>query len=108
MDAEELCDFVQNTGYAATNGFWVSNFVLRSFFIPGAPGPWDHLKKMKTQYDVTNGYGIVASEPVTVSQIMGMHKKLLVGELTELQKKRKSHPYSRTYRRGLDLAKGLK
>jgi hypothetical protein len=103
MDAEELCDFVQNTGYAASNGFWVSNFVLRSFFIPGSPGPWDHLRVMKSQYDHSYGYGIVASEPKTVSQLMGLHKKTHVGQLSDLQRKRKSHPYSRTYRRGLEL-----
>lgn len=107
MDAEELCDFVQNTGYKASNGGHVSNFVLPSFFIPGSAGPWDFLGVMKFQYDYSNGYGMVASEPSTVKQVMGMHAHMpleIHGELTELQKKRKSHPYSRTYRRGLRLA----
>jgi hypothetical protein len=109
MDAEELCDFVQNTGYAASNGVWVSNFVLPNFFIPGAPGPWDYLRVMKSQYDYSHGYGILASEPATVTQVMGqalgLHTNRIhsVGELTALQHKRKKHSYSRAARRGIHL-----
>jgi hypothetical protein len=111
MNAEEACDFVQNTGYTASDGAWVSNFVLPSFFIPGASGPWDQLGVMQTQDDVSNGYGIQAASPANVTQISGMmgaahhHGRLVYvnGNLTELQRKRKSHPYSRTYRRGVRL-----
>jgi hypothetical protein len=103
MDAEELCDFVQNTGYKAKNGVTVSNFVLPSFFIPGSAGPWDFLGVMKAQYDYSHGYGIVGSPPSDVTQVMGYkrHHVSVHGTLTELQIKRKTHPYTRTSRRGV-------
>jgi hypothetical protein len=111
MDAKESCDFVQNTGYAASNGVWLSNFVLPSFFIPGSSGPWDDMNVMTSQYDVSNGYGIQGNSPTNVTQIGGRlglatHRGrsfYIVGNLTEIQRKRKSHPYSRTYRRGVRL-----
>jgi hypothetical protein len=112
MDAKESCDFVQNTGYAASNGVWLSNFVLPSFFIPQAPGPWDDMGVMTSQYDVSNGYGIQGNSPNNITQIGGAKLGLathrgrsfyIVGNLTEVQRKRKSHPYSRTYRRGVRL-----
>jgi hypothetical protein len=112
-DAEEACDFVQNTNYQASNGLSMSNFVLRSFFIPGALGPWDHLGVMKSARDVSNGYGIVAESPTDVSQIGGMQAPILgmrmdhrglrihtVGYLTALAKLRIMHPYARHFRRG--------
>jgi hypothetical protein len=121
MDAEEMCDFVQNTGYSASNGVALSNFVLPSFFVPGAPGPWDHLGVMKDQRDVSQGYGIVAVTPTETSQIGGDKRaevsprpKLgqatidgrcvcVTGVLTAAQRARKSHPYSRAHRRGIRL-----
>lgn len=109
-DARETCDFVQNTGYAKKNGVWVSNFLLPSVWIPGARGPYDHMGKMTSQYDSSLGYGIMA-QVGNVQQVGGMkalEKTLrvvsMVGSLSELQKKRKSHPYSRASRRGLILA----
>jgi Intein splicing domain len=101
------CDFAQNTGYAMKNGVWVSNFLLPSVWIPGALGPWDHLGKMKDQYDVSNGYGIQGTID-NVQQIQGRMAKessnvRFVGSLTDLQRARKSHPYSRATRRGLIL-----
>jgi hypothetical protein len=112
MGAREVCDPVQNTGYQASNGVWLSNFVRNSYFIPGAPGPWDVLGKMTSQGDFSNGYEVQAGSPTNTTQVGGMrglaihHGKpvFVVGaELTETQKKRKSHPWSRTYRRGVRL-----
>jgi hypothetical protein len=112
-DAEEACDFVQNTNYAASNGLSMSNFVRRAFFIPGALGPWDQLGVMKSARDVSNGYGIVAESPTDVSQIDSMQAPVLgvrmdhrgirvhtVGHLSELGKRRISHPYARHFKRG--------
>jgi hypothetical protein len=112
-DAEEACDFVQNTNYAASNGLSMSNFILPSFFVPGAVAPWDYLGKMTSWRDVSNGYGIVAESPTDESQVGGMLAPVLgmrmdhrgvrvstVGHLSELAKKRKMSPYSRHYRRG--------
>lgn len=109
-DAAEACDFVQNTGKTASNGLYVSNFVLPSFFIPGAPGPWDNLGVMTSQYDVSNGYGITVTTPSDYNQIGGARlsqkaghtRQVRVhGELTEKQLRRKTHPYSRMTRRGV-------
>lgn len=102
------CDLAQNTGYAMKNGVWVSNFLLPSVWVPGSLGPWDHLGKMKNQYDVSNGYGIQGTID-NVQQIQGRMAKessnvRFVGSLTDLQRARKSHPYSRATRRGLVLA----
>ena len=112
-DAEEACDFVQNTNYAASNGLSMSNFVLPSFFVPGAIAPWDHLGVMTSWRDVSSGYGIVAESPTDVSQIGSMAAPVLglrmdhrgmrvytVGYLSALAKARKMHPYSRHFKRG--------
>ncbi len=104
-DAEEACDYVQNTGYAASNGGTVSNFVLPALFLPGASGPWDYLHVMTARDDLSHGYGIIAETPANVEHIGGLaHASFRktpvrrIGELTPLQARRK-HPYSRTYRR---------
>jgi len=108
MDAGELCDMVQNTGKHASNGAMLSNFLLPNAFIPGATGPWDNMGVMSAQYDVSNGYGIVADSPQTENQIGGMSKGMrlpvrvrVVGKLSEKQAKRKNASTSRTLRRGV-------
>jgi hypothetical protein len=114
MDAEEACDFVQNTGYPADNGAWLSNFVLPTFFLPGSAGPWDYLGVMKTQEDVSHGYGILAAAPTvtteaTITKIEGAARRRAyithTGSLTLAQARRKAHPYSRAHRRGITFAK---
>jgi hypothetical protein len=109
-EAEEVADPVQNTFYMQGD-IAVSNFVLPSYFIPGAPGPWDFLGVMTAQTDIVNGYAIRATAPVDVQDVQGevvravKRKHHLVGEdrLTEKQRARKSSVYSRTYRRGVRL-----
>lgn len=119
--AEEECDTVQNTAYKGPSGTKLANFLLRSAFIPGAPGPWDALKVMQSQDDYSNGYEAQATAPTDVQQVVGgqaitkeVHglNKTADGRhvfargaenLTENQRKRKAHPYSRTYRRGVRL-----
>jgi hypothetical protein len=114
MGADEAADPVQNTGYAASNGVFVSNFVLPSYFIPGAPGPWDYLGVMAAQNDLSHGYEIQALAPTQVTQAPDKPRRgemlhadkvvFTVGvELSETQRKRKALPTSRTYRRGARL-----
>lgn len=115
MGAEEACDVVQNTFAVASNGVAVSNFLLPSYFIPGSAGPWDDMEVMTSQTDLSNGYEIQAGAPTAVSQAshpgMGLiwhphptmvdTKIRILGNLPQgNQKKRKSHRYSRSYRRG--------
>lgn len=110
-DAHEICDRVQNTNYPASNGATLSNFLRESAFIPGSEGPWDFMNVMTSQYDNTNGYDIQADEPANVSQVQGQgrlgearskHRAKIKGVAarSELQRRRKAHPYSRTSRRG--------
>lgn len=121
--AEEVCDPVQNTGYTASNGVALSNFVRRSYFIPGSEGPWDFLGMMTSQNDVSGGYEVQAKAITETTQVGGErqevahtlpHPRMLgeqrysdgttvfaVGSLTAAQQRAKSSPYSRAYRRGL-------
>ncbi len=127
--AEEVADPVQNTGYAASNGVWLSNFILPSYWVPGSAGPWDYLGVMKTQADLSSGYEIQAAAPTDGAAVQGdvalpagqtqpapapmlgenLHhgRKVFIApgsaELSELQRKRKASPYSRTYRHGVRL-----
>lgn len=98
-DAEEMCDWVQNTGYQATNGVWVSNFLLKAAFIPGMVGPWDYMTVMKSQYDISHGYGIQVD--IVGNRVIQGHTVRKVGVMSALQENRKRHAYSRARRRGL-------
>ena len=116
--ALESCDIVQNTQYQASNGIWVSNFALESYFMPGGAGPFDHLGVLTSQSDTSFGYEIQCPAPTEINQVGGMIGKpswpqrwhsferrlAIVGKLTDKQRKQKSHPHSRAYRRGLRLA----
>jgi hypothetical protein len=104
LDALELCDFVQNTCTTeAATGFAVSNFVLPAFFDPGAPGPWDALGIMQSQYDLSNGYSIEATI-AEENQVQGARRFACgVGGLLSITRRRKAHTYARTRRRGIRL-----
>jgi len=120
MRPREECDTVQNTGYKASNGLWMTNFLLRSAWIPGAAGPWDYLGVMKSQDDYSNGYEIQAATPSTTTQVGGLAapgaasrlgesighvlgRVYAVGALSSMQLARKRGHLSRTYRRGVRL-----
>jgi hypothetical protein len=119
-EARETADPVQNTGYAKANGVWVSNFVLPSYFVPGAPGPWDFMGVMTSAEDISHGYAIRATAPTDASQVQGgtmmldaraqMHSILGggkqaygAGNLSELALRRKRSPWGRAARRGVRL-----
>lgn len=114
--AFEMCDEVQNTSYPAANGTHLSNFLLPSAFIPGAPAPWDFLSVKASQEDYTNGYvilfTIVNGEGTNAIvpgarhlRMRGPRAAYLVGaELTPKQAKRKANVFSRTRRRGVRIA----
>lgn len=108
--AEEECDVVQNLCYESKCGGSVSNFLLRSYFIPGSRGPWDHLGVMTSQTDISNGYEIEARSPTGTAQVGNMlvpysqGRVLSVrGKVTEWQRKRKNHKFSRAHRLGIKL-----
>jgi len=112
MGAEESVDPVQNTYYLACNKVAVPNFVFPEYFIPGSKGPWDYMQVMASQDDISHGYEIQAATPSQINQVEGKrgfaktgekHVFIVGAELTELQLKRKQHPYSRTMRRGVRL-----
>src|SRR5579883_102381 len=119
MRAEEVCDTVQNSGYKSSNGLWMTNFLLPTAWIPGAPGPWDYLGLMKSQDDYSLGYEIQAAPPTNESQVGGMRHSpgrlgMSIGHLLgnvfarsdapamgPKMLARKRSRYGRSYRRGV-------
>jgi hypothetical protein len=122
--AEECCDPVQNTCYPASNGVDVTNFVLPSYWTPGASAPFDQLGVMTSTTDLSNGYEIQAQAPTNETQAgpgekaeapegksepelaRVVHgKPFLKGaeNLSELARKRKASKHSRTSRRGITI-----
>jgi len=114
--ADEACDKVQNTYRTASNGVWLSNYLLESAFIPGAPPPYDKLGVMVSQDDVSHGYDIQADAPGNVSEVFGdlhqlsstvlakghRHVHLVSAKpITGKAYQRKVSPWGRAYRIGL-------
>jgi hypothetical protein len=119
-EAGEECDVVQNTGYKSKKGLPISNFLLPSYFMPGSKGPWDMMGMMKSQDDLSHGYAIRSDSVSGVHQEFGLvvrdpkkfgmaiHENKIVyavggDKLTEKQRKRKTHKWSRTHRLGVRL-----
>jgi hypothetical protein len=112
MRSREVADLVQNTGYAASNGLWMTNFLRRAAWVPGAPGPWDWLGVMASQDDYSSGYEVRAVPPGSTTQVGGMlgaagHPTVgtvyAVGALSPTQLARRRSQHSRTHRRGVRL-----
>ena len=119
MRARELCDAVEDTTYLASNGVEVSNFLLPAAFIPKAQGPWDYLKILWNASAITDGgYDIVARSPTDVQKVTAMYRTGFGSPLGQWRTigiegasfeegsrryKRKTHPFSRTSRRGIRL-----
>lgn len=105
--AREACDPVEQNSYPIaleTGTGYVSDFVLRSYFIPNHPGPWSFMASR----------GLGGSEPpgplqvapagggnyqITYSSVGGE------GQVTGMVARpgKRKHPTSRTYRRGVRL-----
>lgn len=113
LHAIEVCDPVEVQQYPITcddgTQVWVSNFVLKSFFIPGAAAPYDYMCKANIAGGVTppgpmqtapspDGQGNYQieepSEQSQETQVLGRH---IVGNPRKLQKV--GHPTSRASRR---------
>lgn len=109
--AREACDPVEQQSYPITlaDGTvgYVSNFVLRSYFVPGHPGPYDFMTSRglagavappaPLQVAPANGgnYQIVYSTVGGQGQV--------TGSVSARRRAKKSHPTSRTHRRGVRL-----
>lgn len=105
--AREACDPVERNSYLIrleSGAGYVSDFVLRSYFIPNHPGPWNFMASR----------GLGGSEPpgplqvapagggnyqITYSSVGGEGQ--VQGTIARMEKRR--HPTSRTYRRGVRL-----
>jgi hypothetical protein len=112
MRSREVADLVQNTGYLSSNGLWMTNFLRRAAWVPGAPGPWDWLGVMQSQDDYSSGYEVRAVPPGSTTQVGGMlgvagHPTVgtvyAVGALSPTQLARRRSQHSRTHRRGVRL-----
>lgn len=121
MGAEETVDVVQNSNYVSSKGIPLPNFLLPAYFVPGATLPYDYLGLLASQSDLSQGYEIQASAPSDVQYVQGeahhewakrVGAHLVSGRfrfarglenLSDKQRRRKSHPYSRTYRMGVRI-----
>jgi len=117
MGAKEVIDPVENTAYVMTNGTTVPNFVLPSYWMPGAPGPYDFMGKLAapTNTEIEKyGYEIQAAAPGSTVQV-GMRGLVATGfevvgrKLTCLADihahaewcRHKTHTFARPTRRGI-------
>ena len=99
--ALELCDPVQNVIYEV-DGIAVSDFVLQSYFDPGAAGPFDHLGKCPAGGDYSGGYLIVRTEDqASTDEQPGKRGAKILGSPRATQKA--AHASSRRSRRTLGL-----
>lgn len=112
QDAIEGCDAVEDVLYDNGDGVPVSDFLTQSAFEPGAVRPYSYRDSLESQYDTTpGGYRIVQTVSINASNaghsfqatagfnVVVEHKEAF----TDLQMKRKSHPASRTSKRGVHL-----
>lgn len=99
--AQELCDAVESFTYQI-DSITVSDFVLRAFFAPNAPGPYHYLAAIGAGdlagpfRTATGGYQIQRPSGGQVVQV--------TGAIPPQKLNRKKHWGSRTYRRGVRLA----
>jgi hypothetical protein len=90
--ALEVADPVE-AGTYRIGDITVSNFVLPSWFDPGAPGPYDQLGALRAPFALDDGgYAIVATE-TAVREVFG------AGGRPEWRTETKHHPASRSARR---------
>lgn len=100
--AHELCDAVQEWGYVI-EGIAVSDFVLPSFFAPGAVGPYNFC-------GLTAGgpqlHAALATAPggYQIQRSSGGGETQVSGFIADHRVERKRHHSSRTFRRGVRLA----
>jgi hypothetical protein len=111
-EALELCDRVEDTFYAV-DGIFVSNFLLKSAFDPGAAGPWDRMNVLKTEDDQTPGGYVIERQQGTETSASAEGLTIRIGRrvtahrdapITDTFRRRKSHPASRTSRRGATVS----
>lgn len=96
-EAFEDCDRVEGDVATAPNGVDVSNFLLKTAFIPGAEGPFDLKGTLTGQYDKTDsGYAILRKDGAYLpDQAKVSHPS---------QAEKLAHPGSRLARRIAKLA----
>jgi hypothetical protein len=111
--AREACDPVEQSSYPIALSdntlVYVSDFVLRSYFIPNHPGPFNYMSAKGLPGAVAcpgplqiapaggGNYQIVYSSVGSEAQVTGM--------ISDKRHAKKAHPTSRTSRRGVDLNK---
>ena len=96
--AQELCDAVEAYSYAI-GAIALSDFVLRAFFAPGAPGPYHYMASIGAAdlagpfLTASGGYQIQRSGAGTTTQI--------TGNVRAARRAKVAHFSSRPQRRGL-------
>lgn len=104
--AREMCDPCEGDRYdvevtigSETRKIWVSDFVLPSFWVPGAPGPYTFLDTVDEPFGLSRnggGYRLIKDKSGNVSSDFGRHAP----DHARMAKKI-ADPRSRTARRGL-------
>jgi len=111
--AHEECDAVEVQSYPMPDGTYVSNFVLPSFWIPGAAGPYSYMAKaglpgavdppgpMQTAPGHGGNYQAVRPSPSGESQVTAEHAHGARLHGTPRNPTKVAHWSSRTSRRGV-------
>jgi hypothetical protein len=126
-EAEDVVDRVQDTLIESSTGVSLANFLLDAAWIPGSPGPWDYDEVLTSQQGLTpGGFVVLAASPTDPPRPSRTAREELARrtvdarlvELTDAQanvhlyalapfsprmQTRRSHPWSRVYRRGARL-----
>jgi hypothetical protein len=113
--AHELCDAVEAQSYAIDDtGVYVSNFVIRAFWIPNHAGPFDFLSTLGSNDQAPRaplttapgGYQITRTSGTNEQAVQGKRESLPVTVSVSAtipfgrRLPKKQHWSSRTYRRG--------
>ncbi|MGA7124298.1 MAG: hypothetical protein WBY94_29625 [Polyangiaceae bacterium] len=105
--ARERCDAVESQSYQV-QGVYVSNFLLDSFFVPGAPGPYDFMSwgllpgavgPAKPFATAQGGYQLIRSSGAGEHQVTASATLQSTRYLARAAKR--AFPLSRQARRGL-------
>lgn len=95
--AQELCDAVEAFGYEI-EGVLVSDFVLRAFFGPTAPGPY-HFMASTGSADLPRPYA-TAANGYQITRTSGGQETQVSGDVRPLRAAKVKHWSSRVARRG--------
>lgn len=93
------CDAVESNDYAI-NGVHVSDFLLKSFFVPGRKGPYDFMASAGFGGTGPAGPFATAAGGYQIARTMGTGDHQVWASAVSRRAEKRRHESSRTYRRG--------